>query len=94
MKNNKSVDQHLARADYHWFVFRFNIFSLTYSCRQIELFLSFLPQYIATKVKVQMLDELLNRLISAIFYYFPPIVSHYHIVFSRVSNELNETELD
>lgn len=41
-----------------------------------------------------MLDELLNRLISAIFYYFPPIVSHYHIVFSRVSNELNETELD
>lgn len=41
-----------------------------------------------------MLDELLNRLISAIFYYFPPIVPHYHIMFSRVSNELNETELD
>lgn len=41
-----------------------------------------------------MLGELLNHLISANFYYFFPIVSRYHIMFFRISNELNETELD
>lgn len=39
-----------------------------------------------------MLGELLNRLISELYYYFLPIVSRYHIMFFRVSNELNELD--